>query len=144
MFCRDCQVVARVEEYIDGGGESPTSTVPEHNNKLQSAAQVFYCVSQTAKYLWAKAVACYADNEKIVWSLVENEFDWDTGIRTPEHSGKRTLFRCPCNVRTEAQISRINRDYSLNPAFGIDVVEKRGEIAVTVIQPEEGCITVRR
>ena len=102
--------------------------MPEHNDKLQSAAQVIYCIFQTAKYLQAKAVTCYADNEKIVWSLVKNEFDWDTGIRTPEHSGKRPLFGCLCNVRTEAQISRINRDYSLDPAFIVDVVEKRGEI----------------
>ena len=143
MLCGNCQVVARVEKHIDGGGESPTSTVPEHNNKLQGAAQVIHCVFQTAKYLQAEAVACYADNEKIVWSLVENEFDWYAGIRTPEHSGKRTLFGCPCDVRTEAQISRIDRDDSLYSAFVVDVIEKRGEIAVTTIQPEQGCIAIR-
>ena len=117
--------------------------MPEHNNKLQGATQVIYCVFQTAKYLHAKAVTCYADYEKIVWSLVENELDGYTGIRTPEHCRKWTLFGCSSEVRIQAQIRRIDRDDLLYSACVFDVIEERSEIAVAAIQPSQGCIAIR-
>src|SRR5260370_31948334 len=103
---------------------------------------MLHCIFQTAKYRQAKVASCYADKKKIVWSLVKNEFDWYTRIRTAEHGGKRPLFGRACGVRSEAQISGIDRDDLLYSAFVLDVIEKRCEIAVTVIQPEQGCIAV--
>ena len=103
---------------------------------------MLHCIFQTAKYLLAKAVAGYADHKKIVWSLVKNEFDWHTGIRTPEHCRKWALFGCPCDVRIQAQISRIDRDDLLYSAFVLDVIEERSEIAVAGIQPSQGCIAI--
>src|SRR5262245_37407927 len=91
-------VVARAQKHVDGCGESPTSAVPEHDNELQGATQVIYGVFQAAEYLHAKAVTRYPDNEQIVWSLVENEFDWYAGIRTSEHCRKWTLFGRPRDV----------------------------------------------
>jgi hypothetical protein len=44
----------------------------------------------------------------------------------------------------ETQIPRIHRDDLLDHATGIlDMVEKRGEISIAVIQPEEGCMAIR-
>jgi hypothetical protein len=116
--------------------------VPEHDNELQGPTQVIYCVFQAAKYLHAKAVTCYADNEKIVWSLVENEFDWYAGIRTPEHCREWALFGCSSDVRIQAQIARIDRDDLLYSAFVLDVIEERSEIAVAAVQPAQGCVAI--
>ena len=142
MLCGNRQIVARVEKHIDGCGESPTPAVPEHNNKLQGATQVIHGVFQAAKHLRAKAVTCYAHNEQVVWSLVENEFDGYAGIRTPEHCRKWTLFGCSRDVRIEAQIPRIDRDDLLYSDFVFDVIEQRSEIAVAAIQPSQGCIAI--
>ena len=103
---------------------------------------MIYCVLQTAKYLRAKAVTCYADNEQIVWSLVENEFDGYAGIRTPEHCRKWALFGCSRDVRIQAQIARIDRDDLLYSDFVFDVIEQRSEIAVAAIQSSQGCIAI--
>jgi hypothetical protein len=117
--------------------------VPKHNNKLQGATQVIYCVLQTAKYVRAKAVTCYANNEKIVRSLVENEFDGYASIRTPEHCRERALFGCSRDVRIEAQIPRIDRDDLLYSNFVFDVIEQRSEIAVAAIQSSQGGVAIR-
>jgi hypothetical protein len=81
---------------------------------------------------------------KFVWSLVEDEFDWYTGIGTTEHCCKRTLLGYPCGVGSEAQISRVDRHDSLYSAFVLGMIEKRGEIGVTIIQPAQGCIAILR
>ena len=91
----------------------------------------------------AKAVTCYADNEKIVWSLVENEFDGYAGVRTPEYRRKWTLFGRSRVLRTQAQIPRIDRDDLLYSDFVFDVIEQRSEIAIAAIQPSQGCIAIR-
>src|SRR4029079_4612805 len=138
MLCGNRQVVARVEKHIDGRGESPASAVPEHNNELQCPTQVIHGVFQAAQHLRAKTVTCYAHDEQVVRSLVENEFDGYTGIRTSEHCRERALFGCSSDVRIEAQISRIDQDDLLYSAFVFDVIEKRSEIAVAAIQSSQG------
>ena len=142
-LCGNRQIVARVEKHIDGRSESPTSAVPENNNQLQRTTQVIHCVFQAAQHLRAQAVTCYADNEKIVWSLVENEFDGYAGVRTPEHCRERTLFGCSSDVRIQAQIPRIDRDDLLYSDFVFDVIEQRSEIAIAAIQSAQGCIAIR-
>src|SRR5258708_33892116 len=98
---------------------------------------MLHCIFQTAKYLQAKAATCYADNKKIVWSLVKNEFDWYTCIRTAEHGGKRPLFGPACGVRSEAQSPGIDRDDLWYSAFVLDGIGKRCEIPGTVMPPDE-------
>lgn len=103
---------------------------------------MLHCIFQTAECLEAKAVTGYADHKEIVGSFVENEFNWYTGIGTTEYCCKRALFRCPCDVGIEAQISCVDRDNSLYPAFFIDMIDKRGEVRVTCVQPAQGRIAV--
>ena len=103
---------------------------------------MLHCIFQAAKHLQAKAVTRDAHHKEIVWSLVENELYRHTGIGTTEHCCKRALFGCLCVVGSEAQISWVDVDDSLYSAFAIDVIEKRGEVGVTFIQPAQGCIAI--
>ena len=117
----------------------------QDNDKLQRTAQMLHRIFQAAEHLRSEAIACDADNKEIIWPLVENELDRYTGIRTAQHGGKWTLFWYSSAARHETQIARIDRDELLDHATLVfQVIEKRGEIPIAVIQPEQGGITIRR
>src|SRR5262245_48053754 len=139
MFGGERQLIARIQEHIDCCRQGTTPAVTQHHDELQATAKVLNRVLDASKHLRAQPVARHADDEKIVRSFVENEFDGYTGVGAAQYGGIRPLLRV---ARHQAQIARIDR-YDLLYAFLVlDVVEKRGEIPIASFQAEQSRIGV--
>jgi hypothetical protein len=54
--------------------------VSQHNNQLQIVAQVLDRKFQAAEDFRAQAVAGHADDKKIVWSFIKDQFDRNSGV----------------------------------------------------------------
>ena len=116
----------------------------QHDDELQRAAQMLHGIFQAAKHLCSKAVTGHADNKEIVRSLIEDEFDWHTGVGAAKDGGKWTLLWRAGAAWRKTQIPRVDRDDLLDHArLVLDVVEKRRETPIAVIEPKHCRVAIR-
>ncbi len=88
---RERQVAGGIQKDVHGGGDGAAAAVPEHDQQLQAVVEMFEGVVEAAAHILAEGVAGDADDEQIIGPFVENQFDGDPGVRTPEDRRKRPL-----------------------------------------------------
>ncbi len=143
MFGRDLQVTAGVQEYIDCGDRRSTTAVSQDNYDLQAIFKMIHGVFQATEHLRAQSIAGHANYEKIVRSFAEDKFDWHPRVRATEDSGEGALLRHSCIGWQQADIARIDRYDPLGRAIMCQIIKECGEGAVTVLQPEQSCLTIQ-
>jgi hypothetical protein len=141
MLGRERQVVAGVQEHINCRRQGATSAVAQHHDELQAATKVLNRVLDASKHLGAQAIAGDANDEEIVRPLVEDQLDGYAGVGASQNGSKRTLFRA---ARCQTQIAGIDGNDPLYARLVSDVVKKRGEILVALLQPKQSGVAVRR
>src|SRR5262245_49620495 len=145
MFAGESQVTCRVEEHVNCRRNGSTTAVPQHDDQLQTVAQVINCEFQAAENFRAQAVAGHADNKKVVWPFVEDEFDRCSGIRTTDDRGEWALFRRSFSAGQETEVARIDRDDPLNTSpLLCESLKQRSECAIAIVKPAQCSFAVGR
>src|SRR5690242_16323597 len=85
------QVLGRLQENLHGFGYGATTGVTQNYYQPQTAAKAIHSVIQAPQDLGTQSITCDTQNEKVVRSLIEDQFDRDPGIRAPENGCIGTL-----------------------------------------------------
>ena len=78
----------------------------QDDNCLQAGVEVIDRVAQTAEHVAAQSVAGDANDEQVVGTFAEDQFDWDPGIGAADDRCEGPLLNCTGFARKQAEMVR--------------------------------------
>ena len=88
----------------------------KHSDDLHAAAQMLDCILEAAKNFAAKPIAGDPNDEQVIRTFIEDEFDGDTCIGASENRSERTLLRASILALHHPEILQIDIDNALGSA----------------------------
>jgi hypothetical protein len=106
----------------------------EHDNHFHATAQLLDSILQAAKHLASETVASNPNDEQVIGTLVEDEFDRNPCVGASENRSEWSVFRTFRAALRQSDILRVDLDDPPCDAIMVrQTVQQTGECLIALI-----------